>query len=189
MSKFYTGIGSRSTPEHILHEMSNVAFSLANSGWTLRSGKADGADRAFQLGVQEAFLLSDRTKPSNEAYIYTPWPKFKGGPNLWDCWDIVPNNWGVCYEEASRIHPAWGKCSQGAKKLHGRNICQALGNHLPAVDPTLFVIYYAEEDKQGNPKGGTRTAVMLAKEYDIPTINMLHDDWGEQLKTVRSMYE
>ena len=184
MNKFYTGIGSRSTPSSVMAKMTEVGFSLANEGYVLRSGKAEGADKAFQLGVQESFLLSGGVKPTTEAEIYIPWPNFKGGINLWDSWDKLPNNREECYKIASEIHPVWGKLSQGARKLHGRNVCQILGNYLPEVEASDFVLYYAEEDRQGNPKGGTRTAVLLAKKYNIPTINMLHEDWEDKLKGV-----
>lgn len=166
--KTYTGIGSRNTPPQTLIEIQRVAEELWGKGYTLRSGKAGGADRAFQLGVQEALLHSDKFTPPKEAEIYIPWKKFKGGEGLWNCWDI--SDWpDECYDIAKSIHPAWDKCSQGARKLHARNVCQVLGKDLES--PSDFVLFCAEE-VNGKVKGGTATAVNLAREYGIPTINM-----------------
>lgn len=44
MSKHYTMIGSRSTPEDIMKLMERLAYKLASQGWVVRSGGADGAD-------------------------------------------------------------------------------------------------------------------------------------------------
>ena len=47
----YAGVGSRSTPDDIQQEMDVIARMLAVVGARLRSGGADGADRAFQFGA------------------------------------------------------------------------------------------------------------------------------------------
>jgi hypothetical protein len=49
-AKFYTGVGSRKTPPHILKVMRQLATKLNSDGWVLRSGGADGADTAFEQG-------------------------------------------------------------------------------------------------------------------------------------------
>ena len=48
--KPYTGIGSRETPTAILDLMIAIGGVLAQRGFTLRSGGADGADDAFEQG-------------------------------------------------------------------------------------------------------------------------------------------
>ena len=50
----YAGIGSRSTPEPVLEHMHQVAHAMAEAGWTLRSGAAQGADSAFETGARSA---------------------------------------------------------------------------------------------------------------------------------------
>lgn len=181
MNKTYTGIGSRSTPPEILHKMNDLAHYFASKGYMLRSGKAGGADEAFQLGVQRYCLNNNRSIDLRLAEIYIPWYNFKN-PNLIDDWDIVPPNMKECQEIAATLHPAWGKCSQGAKKLHARNVCQVLGYDLNT--PSDFVIFYAPEDKNGNVKGGTATAVKLARQHNIPCVNMLHEDWKIRLREI-----
>jgi predicted Rossmann fold nucleotide-binding protein DprA/Smf involved in DNA uptake len=52
MNKIFTGIGSRKTPPEILAQIEKIAEIAAASGWTLRSGGAEGADTAFFAGCQ-----------------------------------------------------------------------------------------------------------------------------------------
>lgn len=182
MNKIYTGIGSRSTPPNILTIMNDLAYYFASQGYTLRSGKAGGADEAFQLGAQR-YYLNNIPLPTSENLmeIYIPWNGFRK-EKLLDLWDIVPSNMKECQEIAATLHPAWAKCSQGAKKLHARNVCQVLGYDLNT--PSDFVIFYAPEDKNGNVKGGTQTAVKLARQHNIPCVNMLHEDWKVKLRGI-----
>ena len=65
--KPYTGIGSRETPDEILGIMADVAYNLPNYGYTLRSGAADGADSAFEMGCGWN---------NGEKEIYLPWEGF-----------------------------------------------------------------------------------------------------------------
>lgn len=54
--------------------------------------------------------------------------------------------------------------------------------------PTDFVIYWAKTDKNGIPQGGTRTAIVLAHQRNIPTINMADKDWNDQFKAILSKH-
>ena len=67
--KYYTGIGSRSAPIHILVRLERFAEKLAKLGWTLRSGGADGADSACESGCD---------KYNGHKEIFLPWPNFNG---------------------------------------------------------------------------------------------------------------
>jgi hypothetical protein len=69
-SRFYTGVGSRDTPEEVLSVMRTLAKCLARAGYTLRSGGAEGADAAFESGAQEV--------PQAKMQIYLPWRGFTG---------------------------------------------------------------------------------------------------------------
>ncbi len=112
MSKFYTGVGSRSTPVNILEVMTNLAKKLATEGWTLRSGGALGADTAFEYGA---------TLVSGLKEIYRPSDANKDA-----------------LEMAAMIHPAWHKCSDYVKRLHARNCFQVLGRDLRTA--TSFLV-------------------------------------------------
>jgi hypothetical protein len=148
--KYYAGIGSRKTPEDVLDNMFDIASKLETKGYTLRSGGADGADDAFAQGTE----VSD---------IYLPWRGFNdvSGSKLNEA-----EAW--TYKIAEELHPAWSRCSQGAKKLHARNIHQILGD---AEDASLceFVVCWTPN---GRMKGGTATAIKLAKSNGIKVYNL-----------------
>lgn len=195
---FYSGIGSRETPPEVISIMEDAGFRLARMGWVLRSGKAAGADAAFQRGMQE--LKNEKGTCIGKAEIYIPWKGFKGGNGLLDCWDILPDELDRKYpghEEmrwdwVKEVHGGWEKLSQGARKLHERNIHQLFGQDLgnAYTSQSKFVLYYAPETKSGNPKGGTATAVNLAKKQGIRTLNLLQEGNRAVLeKFIRSMEE
>ena len=188
MVAYYTGVGSRETPEEVLELMRDVAYRLSRMGLVLRSGKAAGADAAFQMGAQrwheECGYLS--IPPENIAEIYIPWDKFKGGEGLDDRYDLslrtldrqVPENPQMREQMAEEVHPVWERLSQGAKKLHERNIHQVFGKDLKnkGKGQSKFLIYYAKESKNGGALGGTATAVNTAASAGIPTLNLYHEN-------------
>lgn len=149
---FYTGIGSRETPEDILFKMKKMAYNAAMNGHILRSGGANGADLAFETGCD----MHDGLKE-----IYLPWKGFNGSSSTLY---YIPEK---AFEIASEIHPAWDKCSPSVRKLHARNILQVLGQDLNT--PSEVVICWT---KDGQYIGGTRTALMVAKLYSIEIINL-----------------
>lgn len=169
----YTGIGSRDTPHEILDIMSKFGKVLNGAGFTLRSGGAPGADVAF-----ERLVL-------NKKDIFLPWRGFncQGRPTKEGIAleTIDPMLVEEAKEISKRVHPVWGKLTAGAQKLHTRNVFQILGEDLKT--PSLFVIYWAPVTKSGNVKGGTATAVNLAKEMGIPTFNLLEQNVLEEIVT------
>lgn len=177
MGLFYTGVGSRDTPEDILELMKGVASSLANKGYTLRSGGAAGADTAFEFGSIDSFVIPE---------IYLPWQYFsdRGRDEELES-DITPlqsgSLWFDAIKIASEIHPNWGACSSGARALHTRNVFQVLGRDLKT--PSKFLVCWAKPSGE-SVKGGTRTAVELALQYDIPCYNMYFDDVRDRLITM-----
>lgn len=156
----YTGIGSRETPRHILQIMTQIAVTLYDIGYTLRSGAAPGADEHFELG-------------SHRSEIYLPWRGFNGHSSQ------LCSISNAAMELAASYHPAWDRCSLGAKKLHARNGYQILGSNLDS--PSLFVICWT---KDGRASGGTGQALRIAADHSIPIYNLQHDDgkhWNERL--------
>lgn len=148
----YTGIGSRKTPMAILQWMGQIAHQLASSNWILRSGGADGADNAFERSC---------TASNGRKEIYLPWKNFNNNKSPL---------YGVCDKAlkiASEIHPAWDKCSQSAKLLHGRNVYQVLGKNLDS--PSDLVIAWTPK---GECVGGAATALKLAMTHGITIINL-----------------
>lgn len=152
----YAGIGSRETPEDICLLMTNIAKRLEQTGLILRSGGADGADKAFAEGV---------TEHANKQ-IFLPWVGFN---------NALGTYLGSSMEEAEKIakkfHPRWHKCSQGAKKLLTRNTFQILGADLKS--PSDLVICWT---KDGKNSGGTGQALRIADHYKIPVFNLHNPD-------------
>jgi hypothetical protein len=68
---------------------------------------------------------------------------------------------------ASTIHPKWESLHDISKRLHGRNVYQILGKSF--VDSVDFVICWTKGAKD---IGGTRTAIVLARNNDIPVYNL-----------------
>jgi hypothetical protein len=149
MSKFYAGVGSRETPPEVQSEMRWLAAKLAAHDWTLRSGAAQGADSAFESGAGE------------KKEIYLPWYRFNGSQST------LCNPTPGAMMLAASLHPAWERCSQGARKLHARNCHQILG--LDLMTPVRFVACWTVAGLGG---GGTGQAIRLARRENIPVYDL-----------------
>lgn len=181
--RYYTGVGSRKTPHEEFDLLVKVGYFLAEQGWILRSGAADGADSAFEKGcddwkLAECSLTGGSPRMNKEIFI-----AWEGFSNRFESEDGVYCNIPTPTKQraqqiVSEIHPAWNLTrpdgtpvmSNGAKMLHTRNVFQVLGKTLDK--PSSFLVCYAEVDKEGIPKGGTRTAWQLAKSRNIPCFNI-----------------
>ena len=110
---YYTGIGSRETPEEVLSLFTIVGEFLAKKGYMLRSGGAKGADKAFEVGC-------DKVKGKKE--IYLPWRKFENSnSNL-----IVKDK--RAFDIAKQFHPYWHNLSNGAKKTTSQKFSSGIGS-------------------------------------------------------------
>lgn len=169
---YYTGIGSRDISVEEDQMMQRIARYLGRRGFILRSGKAAGSDTSFEKGHREVGISSPE--------IYIPWANFKGGTPL-EGDEIILPKFGEVFnktvEMVNKIHPAPEKLSQGALKLHQRNCFQVLGFDLDT--PSTLLIACGKEDKSGDVLGGTRTAWMIAKQYNIPCLNVRGKTTGE----------
>lgn len=151
----YAGIGSRQTPQDVLQAMFDIGKALAGS-WILRSGHADGADLAFELGC-------DQNQGKKEIFI--PWDGFNGASVRSGF--IVPAFTDAALQIARKAHPAWDRCSTAAKKLHARNVYQILGISLD--DPVDMVICWTPN---ASGSGGTGQAIRIAKSLNIPVFDI-----------------
>lgn len=206
--KYYTGVGSRETPEHILKFIEQVAYWLAGRGYTGRSGSAAGADSAFEQGFnrhESVNGVSDYV--SFEAYL--PWKGFSDIHE--DTVHIVTPelpNYNEAVEIASTIHPTWNRLGRGAKALHARNVYQVLGldlntpscplcglNEVQQAQPASCVLFcYAQptKNKQGivtGVKGGTNTAVQLAMKHNIQIYNFYVPEDIDKVKSMMEKYK
>ena len=150
----FTGVGSRKTPEDVQEHMTLVARVLEEASFTLRSGGADGADKAFEAGV------------SKLKEIYIPWGGFNNRSSVEE--GVItgwPNKMTGDFAKytAARLHPNWDACSAGARKLHARNMAQLLGHTM--LQPSLFVVCWTPN---GSGSGGTGQALRGAAWLGIP---------------------
>jgi len=149
--KYYTGVGSRKTPKEILDLMYKIAAKAALCGYTLRSGGAEGADKAFEQGCDSV----------------------KGSKNIYYAKDATD----IAISIAARYHPAWNNCSLFAKRLHGRNSFQILGDTLDT--PSYNLVCWTPDgcinhDNRNITTGGTGTAISIAYHYNVPIYNLYH---------------
>lgn len=159
----YTGVGSRETPDKILEVMCDLASKLAENGWTLRSGGAQGADAAFQEGCERA---------GGGKEIFVPWDGFQDLSHDPDNGFYIIRDHSVINKAesiVSKIHPAWDRLKRGAKALHTRNAFQVLGATLDT--PSKMLVCYSEV-VGSSISGGTRTAWELAKISGVACVNL-----------------
>lgn len=162
--KIYAGIGSRKAPPEIIDQMREFAYHAAKRGWLLRSGAAEGADRAFELGCDDA-------KGAKE--IFLPWKGFNGHRS--------PYTQPIegAYKIAAEIHPAWQFLREPARKLVARNMHQIMGPQL-SQSVSCVVCWTpdgCESFKTYSQKtGGTGTAIALASLNLVPIFNLKNED-------------
>ena len=149
--------------------MSKISYKLSVLGWHGRSGSAGGADLAFEKGFMHS-VTDNNTNGSFTGYL--PWNGFNG--RVEDAYHKVR---GSCHNAAliaEKTHPAWERCSRGAKSLHTRNVYQVLGDDLNT--PSSLCIFYAQPvGKSGQVKGGTNTAVQLCLENHAIVTNLYYE--------------
>lgn len=168
----YAGIGSRNTPESILTTMHQLAEVLAKNNFILRSGAANGADSAFEIGCDYV---------NGEKEIWLPWEGFNNHVNT----NLYPTN--NHFSIAETLHPAWHKLRPGAKKLHARNVGQILGKDIHS--PVSFVICWTPDGCESHSTrtkitGGTGTAIGLASQYNIPIFNLKNQKSYDQIMNI-----
>lgn len=151
-SLFYAGIGSRKTPPEVLKIFVYISGYLAQKGFTLRSGRAPGADQAFEEGCDEY---------DGKKEIYLPWRHFEGSKSK-----LIVQDSGA-FKVAERFyHSDWNNLSSPVKKLMARNSHQILGWDLHS--PSAFVLCWT---KNGSGRGGTGQAIRIAERFAIPVFD------------------
>jgi hypothetical protein len=151
--KYFTGVGSRNTPNDILKLMARIALILCTDGWCLRSGGASGADSAFEQGCNHV----------------------NGHKEIFYANDATPEAMAI----AQSVHPAWQYCSEYARKLHGRNSFQVLGKDLST--PSIGLICWTPDAcishaTRRRDTGGTGTAISIADNYGVTIANLANKE-------------
>lgn len=156
IKKYYAGIGSRKTPEHILKDMTYIAKILKEAGYILNSGGAPGADETFELGA------------GDQKQIFVPWNGFQNKKLIYPIHK-------ECYEIAKPLHPAWDKLSDPIKALMARNTMQVLGKNLN--EPVEFTLCWTPDgcishEERTYQTGGTGLAISVSSKNNIPVFNL-----------------
>lgn len=162
---FYTGIGSRALPDNIIKKFETYGASLAQLGFTLRSGAAHGADEAFEDGCDSA---------KGDKEIYLPWKGFNNSVS--ELFYLSPE----ARELAGEIYgPRWKYSTEVTKKFMTRNMYQISGTELD--NPSSFVVCWTPDGcsdlrSRGKETGGTGQAIAYADEIDIPIFNLRNEN-------------
>lgn len=153
---YYTGIGSRETPEEILKLFKKIAIQLNSWDYILRSGGALGADSAFEDGA------------GDKKQIFLPWDGFQNKK-------VDDKNYflGItksAFDIAKRYHPTFNNLGNKSKAFMTRNTMQVLG--YDTLTPSEFIICWT---KDGKDSGGTGQAIRIAKARGIMVYNFYNE--------------
>jgi len=165
----YTGIGARKIPAHIRNRMLQLGRVLAENGYTLRSGAADGADAAFEEGCDMV---------GGQKEIFLPWQGFNNhSSELYE----PPKQ---AYTLAEEYHPWFDKLGPAEENFHARNVQQVLGELL--YEPSDFVVCWTQDGCESDATrsrvtGGTGQAISVASLRDIPVFNLKNKGSLERL--------
>lgn len=180
-TKYFTGIGSRETPDYALLTLKRLTQFLVSKKYRLRSGHAEGADRVCEAGAQ------------GYADIYLPWSDFGIKPYKKDKGMVVrgksiipnmkkfPKHLKVIKLICKKMGKYFDSLPSGMQKLLFRNVFQVLGHNPKRAIKSKIVICYHENS------GGTLYAVKIARKYKIPVLNVRDMDFIEAKKRLTSL--
>lgn len=151
---YYAGIGSRRVPYNIHCKMSSFAMRFAQMGYILRSGAAEGSDRAFETGCKSV---------KGECEIWLPWKGFNNNTS-----PLIGGQTLEALKSVAKYHPNPSALSPAAKKLMARNWNQLYGHN--SIASRLCVCY----TPNGELVGGTSQAlrIILGEIPDCVIINL-----------------
>jgi len=140
----------------------DIAYKMAWFRLCVRSGEAEGMDKAFEKGARKA--ISEGAPASIQTFVAA---------------DATPESMAL----AGQFHSAWNAIrrdgtpvvSNFAKRLHGRNSFQVLGPDLRT--PSVGLICWTPDKCCSHAErtirtGGTGTAISIASHYGIPISNL-----------------
>lgn len=156
----YAGVGARNTPEPMLRTMTKIGEQMARSGWLLRSGFADGADKAFGLGAEPY---------ENSWQMLLPWDGFNGAPKNDHRFASI-KIWDHMAEIAEEYHPGWKYLTNATQLLMVRNVAVVLG--MSGDDHADLLVCWTHN---GQDVGGTGHAIKVAAAYGVPVFNLYHE--------------
>lgn len=162
-------IGSREPYDNIVRLSVEIGKFLSDNECSGFSGGASGMDSHFmqEFSFENSFIIVPERKPKI--------------PKNFIIWDELDDDIKIrSYLQAKRVCPDIDNRPLYHQKLFARNSCQVLG--VDCKTPVDRVIFWAKESKSGLVSGGTRIAVRIAREYDIPCHNLFKPDVRKQFE-------
>ena len=153
-NKIITIVGNQTTP--LKHQWALMLFSYCvhKDCFQINTGTAKGADEAARRGAEcTVFSIKDGTPESTAI--------------------------------AAELHKSnWSRWSPISKAYHSRNVMQVLGRDLQT--PVARVVCYTRDgcishETASFDTGGTRTAISIASQNNIPVINIQRPDHLERI--------
>ncbi|AHY25428.1 hypothetical protein PS2_186 [Serratia phage PS2] len=158
-------IGSRETPVEYYPLMHAMGKYFSGLGIMAYSGGAPGPDEEFLRYYNKAYTR-----------VIIPYNGFNNHFTSQEgvfLWDNLSNQAKIkSIIKARSVTSYYSNCKPIVQKLFSRNSMQILG--LECMDPVDAVFFYAPESKFGKVSGGTRVAVEIARNANIPTYNLLN---------------
>lgn len=186
--RYFAGVGSRDAQfiPSVMEEIESIAYELVQKSYILRSGGADGADTAFEKGVDRLITETEArvgcARGMNRLkQIFLPWRLMKskrfpeGHPS--PLYHPSTEALEMARELLGPSH--WGNLKESWRLMHARNCHQVLGANLDS--PVDFVLCWTPYGKE---TGGTATAIKLARRHNIPVINMATKGWRQALDII-----
>lgn len=179
----FTVVGSKGTLDEVMELGYKISVVLLEAGWQGYSGNAPGMDKVLNRAMLKTNAFN--------GYVFLPWPKFEVRDlpeRVYDSFTITTPIGEECDRIIREIIPWYSKLSQGAVKLHSRNVKQIKGKDLKT--PSKLVIHSAKGKRPQSPNGGTRTAVVLARNLSIPEFNIrFHSERVQLARFLKVTYE
>ncbi|AJF40874.1 DprA-like DNA recombination-mediator protein [Vibrio phage phi 3] len=161
-----------------MRRIATIGKLLDRLGYTGRSGNAVGSDIEWDKHLQMLHILPHNGHRSSEGL-----PKRYHDNVNYVALEVCPLH---IREQALRIiRPIirnFDDRPESHRNLHLRNVFQPLG--LDLKDHARLTVYTAPETRYGTVAGGTRSAVMISRNYGIPTYNLRIDSQFYQLKEI-----
>ncbi len=171
----FTMIGSKGTRDNVLELGFQLSVLLLENKWHGYSGNAPGMDRVLNRAMIKTNTFNGT--------IFLPWKGFELADLPDRCFytfDDKSETGLKCVEIIKEIIPWFGNLRAGGIKLHSRDILQVKGADLNTL--TTVVIHSAKGSSK-QPTGGTRTAIVLSRNLNIPEFNIRFYDDRMRLKT------
>lgn len=180
--RFVAIIGTREPPDGIVPILEDVGECLCDHGVAVSSGDADGCDKAGVRGAMRSSnwpFVGARVFLSKQVVTYPNGFVRRADNFIYYDASQFPN-----YEEAKAIafkaRGSFHGLYENGIALHSRNPYQVLLDDLKS--PVASVIFYARPvGKKGNVDGGTNTAIRIALDHNIPTINLATDEGMDKI--------